>query len=172
MASYVYHARHVGHVARLTVREPGVDRSVRARGAGGQQDLKSRLGRGPVQLADAHRARTRGRARQGHRSPRPQARLRHRQARALDTGRREDADRQHARHAALQQAYELVRDPVYLFNIAQSYRKVADCENSFDYDTQYLRAGVALYLVGRTRVEHVIVSPTDGGAAVTALLRF
>ena len=28
------------------------------------------------------------------------------------------------------QAYELVRDPVYLFNIAQSYRKVADCENS------------------------------------------
>lgn len=70
------------------------------------------------------------------------------------------------------QAYELVRDPVYLFNIAQSYRKVADCENSFDYYTQYLRAKVALYLVGRTRVEHVIVSPTDGGAAVTALLRF
>jgi tetratricopeptide (TPR) repeat protein len=38
------------------------------------------------------------------------------------------------------QAYELVRDPVYLFNIAQSYRKVADCEGSFDYYTQYLQA--------------------------------
>jgi len=38
------------------------------------------------------------------------------------------------------QAYELVRDPVYLFNIAQSYRKVADCENAFDYYTQYLQA--------------------------------
>ena len=38
------------------------------------------------------------------------------------------------------QAYALVRDPVYLFNIAQSYRKVADCESSFDYYTQYLAA--------------------------------
>ncbi len=38
------------------------------------------------------------------------------------------------------QAYELVKDPVYLFNIAQSYRKVADCENAFDYYTQYLTA--------------------------------
>ena len=38
------------------------------------------------------------------------------------------------------QAYTLVRDPVYLFNIAQSYRKVADCENAFDYYTQYLQA--------------------------------
>jgi tetratricopeptide (TPR) repeat protein len=38
------------------------------------------------------------------------------------------------------QAYALVRDPVYLFNIAQSYRKVADCENAFDFYTQYLQA--------------------------------
>jgi tetratricopeptide (TPR) repeat protein len=38
------------------------------------------------------------------------------------------------------QAYELVHDPVYLFNIAQSYRKVADCENASDYYTQYLQA--------------------------------
>lgn len=38
------------------------------------------------------------------------------------------------------QAYALVRDPVYLFNIAQSYRKVADCENAFDFYTQYLAA--------------------------------
>jgi len=39
-----------------------------------------------------------------------------------------------------EQAYTLVRDPVYLFNIAQSYRKVADCENAFDFYTQYLEA--------------------------------
>jgi len=38
------------------------------------------------------------------------------------------------------QAYALVRDPVYLFNVAQSYRKVADCENAYDYYTQYLQA--------------------------------
>ena len=36
------------------------------------------------------------------------------------------------------QAYELVHDPVYLFNIAQSYRKVADCLNAFDYYNRYL----------------------------------
>lgn len=36
------------------------------------------------------------------------------------------------------QAYELVKDPVYLFNIAQSYRKVADCVNAHDFYTQYL----------------------------------
>lgn len=35
-------------------------------------------------------------------------------------------------------AYELVHDPVYLFNVAQSYRKVLDCENAFDYYNQYL----------------------------------
>ena len=37
-----------------------------------------------------------------------------------------------------QQAYELVHDPVYLFNIAQSYRKVLDCVNAFDYYNRYL----------------------------------
>src|SRR5262249_59028642 len=36
------------------------------------------------------------------------------------------------------EAYELVHDPVYLFNIAQSYRKVADCLNAFDYYNRYL----------------------------------
>jgi tetratricopeptide (TPR) repeat protein len=35
------------------------------------------------------------------------------------------------------QAYALVKDPVYLFNVAQSYRKVADCVNAHDYYTQY-----------------------------------
>jgi tetratricopeptide (TPR) repeat protein len=36
------------------------------------------------------------------------------------------------------QAYELVHDPVYLFNLAQSYRKVLDCEAAFDYYNRYL----------------------------------
>lgn len=36
------------------------------------------------------------------------------------------------------QAYELIHDPVYLFNIAQSYRKVLDCESAFDYYNRYL----------------------------------
>jgi tetratricopeptide (TPR) repeat protein len=36
------------------------------------------------------------------------------------------------------QAYELVRDPAYLFNIAQSYRKIGDCLAAFDYYNRYL----------------------------------
>ena len=36
-------------------------------------------------------------------------------------------------------AYELVHDPVYLFNIAQSYRKAADCINAADYYGKYLQ---------------------------------
>ena len=35
-------------------------------------------------------------------------------------------------------AYELVHDPVYLFNIAQSYRKVADCVAATEYYNKYL----------------------------------
>ena len=38
------------------------------------------------------------------------------------------------------QAYELVRDAVYLFNIAQSYRKVGDCASAYDFYGQYLAA--------------------------------
>ena len=37
-------------------------------------------------------------------------------------------------------AYELVRDPVYLFNIAQGYRKIADCVQAHDYYVKYLEA--------------------------------
>jgi tetratricopeptide (TPR) repeat protein len=37
-------------------------------------------------------------------------------------------------------AYELVHDPVYLFNAAQSYRKLLDCENAFYYYNKYLAA--------------------------------
>jgi tetratricopeptide (TPR) repeat protein len=36
------------------------------------------------------------------------------------------------------QAYDLVHDPIYLFNLAQSYRKVLDCEAAFDYYNRYL----------------------------------
>jgi tetratricopeptide (TPR) repeat protein len=39
-----------------------------------------------------------------------------------------------------QDAYELVHDPIYLFNIAQSYRKAADCQNASDYYNRYLSA--------------------------------
>lgn len=37
-------------------------------------------------------------------------------------------------------AYGLVNDPVYLFNIAQSYRKIADCVPAHDYYVKYLEA--------------------------------
>jgi tetratricopeptide (TPR) repeat protein len=37
-------------------------------------------------------------------------------------------------------AYQLVNDPVYLFNIAQSYRKIADCVPAHDYYVKYLEA--------------------------------
>ncbi len=37
-------------------------------------------------------------------------------------------------------AYDLVHDPVYLFNIGQSYRKIADCVPAHDYYVQYLDA--------------------------------
>jgi len=52
------------------------------------------------------------------------------------------ADYQAGKYAAaielFKHAYELVRDPVYLFNIAQSYRKVADCEQATEYYQRYL----------------------------------
>jgi tetratricopeptide (TPR) repeat protein len=38
------------------------------------------------------------------------------------------------------QAYDLVHDPIYLFNLAQSYRRVLDCEAAYDYYHQYLDA--------------------------------
>ena len=37
-----------------------------------------------------------------------------------------------------QRAYDLVHDPVYLFNIAQSSRKIADCEQATAYYKRYL----------------------------------
>lgn len=40
-------------------------------------------------------------------------------------------------------AYDLVHDPVYLFNIAQSYRKTFDCVAAADYYRKYLAAAPA-----------------------------
>jgi len=40
--------------------------------------------------------------------------------------------------AQFKEAYELVKDPVFLFNIAQSYRKVADCTASAEYYKRFL----------------------------------
>jgi tetratricopeptide (TPR) repeat protein len=40
--------------------------------------------------------------------------------------------------ALFEQAYELVNDPAYLFNIAQAYRNAADCANAFEYYRRYL----------------------------------
>jgi len=42
--------------------------------------------------------------------------------------------------AQFKQAYDLVHDPVYLFNIAQSYRKVADCTSADEFYRRYLEA--------------------------------
>lgn len=36
------------------------------------------------------------------------------------------------------EAYELVHDPVFLFNLGQSYRKVLDCVNAYDHYQRYL----------------------------------
>lgn len=39
-----------------------------------------------------------------------------------------------------QEAFDLVHDPVYLFNIGQSYRKILDCEKASDFYAKYLAA--------------------------------
>ena len=49
-----------------------------------------------------------------------------------------EAGRYQAAIPLFKEAYELVHDPVYLFNIAQSYRKVLDCENAYDNYNRYL----------------------------------
>jgi tetratricopeptide (TPR) repeat protein len=54
----------------------------------------------------------------------------------------EEDYRQNRFQAAIQlfqDAYELVHDPNYLFNIAQSYRKAGDCTNANEYYKSYLR---------------------------------
>jgi len=50
-------------------------------------------------------------------------------------------------------AYEMVRDPVYLFNLAQSYRKVLDCERASEYYLRYLQEATDADAKQRERVE-------------------
>lgn len=50
-------------------------------------------------------------------------------------------------------AYELVRDPVYLFNLAQSYRKVLDCERASAYYQRYLDEATDADATQRERVQ-------------------
>lgn len=50
-------------------------------------------------------------------------------------------------------AYELVRDPVYLFNLAQSYRKVLDCERASEFYVRYLEEATDADAIQRERVQ-------------------
>lgn len=50
-------------------------------------------------------------------------------------------------------AYELVHDPVYLFNLAQSYRKVLDCERASEYYERYLAEATDADAKQRERVQ-------------------
>lgn len=67
-----------------------------------------------------------------------------RQAQAVKLFEQGQANYQQGKYLAaidlFRDAYELVSDPVYLFNIAQSYRKIADCVQSHDYYVKYLEA--------------------------------
>jgi tetratricopeptide (TPR) repeat protein len=51
------------------------------------------------------------------------------------------------------EAYELVDDPVYLFNLAQSYRKVLDCVKASEYYRRYLAEATDADAQQRARVE-------------------
>ena len=78
-------------------------------------------------------------ARVGHADPKVQPNV---QAKADVLFEKAQADYQAGQFQAaielFKQAYELIHDPVYLFNVAQSYRKVLDCEAAFDYYNRYL----------------------------------
>ena len=51
------------------------------------------------------------------------------------------------------EAYELVHDPVFLFNLAQSYRKVLDCVKASEYYQRYLSDATDADAKQRERVE-------------------
>ena len=51
------------------------------------------------------------------------------------------------------EAYELVHDPVFLFNLAQSYRKVLDCVKASEYYQRYLTDATDADAKQRERVE-------------------
>lgn len=52
-----------------------------------------------------------------------------------------------------QEAFDLVHDPVYLFNIGQSYRKVLDCENASEFYARYLAAATDADAKQRDKVQ-------------------
>ena len=54
------------------------------------------------------------------------------------------------------EAYQLVRDPVYLFNIAQAYRKVFDCVPAVKYFERYLAEATDADGSQRTKVKDLI----------------
>jgi tetratricopeptide (TPR) repeat protein len=51
------------------------------------------------------------------------------------------------------EAYELAHDPVYLFNLAQSYRKVLDCVKASEHFERYLAEASDVDAMQRQRVE-------------------
>ncbi len=54
------------------------------------------------------------------------------------------------------EAYQLVRDPVYLFNIAQAYRKVFDCVPAVKYFERYLAEATDADGTQRAKVKELI----------------
>ena len=58
--------------------------------------------------------------------------------------------------ALFDEAYQLVRDPVYLFNIAQSYRRVFDCVPAAQYFERYLAEATDADDSQRTKVKALI----------------
>jgi tetratricopeptide (TPR) repeat protein len=51
------------------------------------------------------------------------------------------------------EAYELVRDPIYLFNLAQTYRKVLDCVKASEHYERYLADATDADAKQRERVQ-------------------
>lgn len=58
--------------------------------------------------------------------------------------------------ALFDEAYQLVRDPVYLFNIAQSYRKLFDCEPASKYFERYLAEATDVDQSQRAKVKEIL----------------
>ncbi|MBA2544227.1 MAG: hypothetical protein H0V17_31575, partial [Deltaproteobacteria bacterium] len=54
------------------------------------------------------------------------------------------------------EAYQLVRDPVYLFNIAQSYRKLFDCVPAATYFERFLAEATDADVSQRAKVKELL----------------
>jgi tetratricopeptide (TPR) repeat protein len=54
-------------------------------------------------------------------------------------------------------AYQLVRDPVYLFNVAQSYRKLFDCIPASEYFTRFLNESTDINQKQRALVQKWVI---------------